>query len=112
MVTLIEWGLFALLTTGTGLLSAFIVWKIIKPGLKAAINGYIPVIGRMVKKQMGEFTSEALENIDLGGIGAEGGALGDISGLLGGGGGGIGELLKLFSQLSGKGKEGGGSSGW
>ena len=118
MVTPVEWGLFALLTTLTGLLSAWIVYRVIQPGLKRAINGYIPVIGRMVKKQMGEFTSEALEGVDLGAIAGslgagsdDSGGLGDIAGLLGGGGGDLGILLKLFSQFTGKKSNKGGKMG-
>lgn len=109
MVTVLEWGLFALLTTLTGLFSAYIVWKVIKPGLKSAINGYIPVIGNMVKKQMGNFMQEQLDNVDIGAIagqlgGEEGGGvdLGGIAGLLGGQGGGLGDLLSLLGQFSGK----------
>ncbi len=119
VITAIEYLFLAFLTTLTGLLSAWIVYKVIKPGLKRTITGYIPVIGKMVKKQLDDLVPEGLENIDLESIagklgGGEGGSggLGDLAGLLGGGGGGLGDILKLLSSLGGKNKEGGGSSGW
>ncbi len=118
MVTPIEWGFFAILTTLTGLLSAYIVYKAIKPGLKATINGYIPVMARAMGKKMEELSEKALEGVDLGSIagalGGEGGGssgLGDIASSLTGQEGGIGELLKLFQLFGGKGKKGGGSFG-
>ncbi len=116
MLTLIDYGIIVLLTTLTGLLSAYIVYRVIKPRLQATIRGYVPVITKSIKRSMGEIAAEAAENFDLSAItGAgegEGNPLGAISGLLGGGSGGIGDFLKLLSTFSGKGKEGGGSSGW
>ncbi len=116
MITIVEYLFLALLTTLTGLLSAWIVYKVIKPGLKRTITGYIPVIGKMVKKQLDDLVPEGLEDIDLesiaGKLGGGSGGLADPAGLLGGGGGGLGDILKLLSAVGGKNKEGGGSSGW
>ncbi len=116
VLTLMEWGILALLTTLTGLLSAFIVWKAIQPGLERFVADKERTIPAQMKKQLKSFMDEQLEGVDVGAIagqiGGEGGGLGDIAGLLGGKGGGLGDLLKLFMQFSGKGKEGGGSSGW
>ncbi len=116
MITAIEYLFLALLTTLTGLVSAFIVWKVIQPGLKRFVADKERTIPAQMKKQLKSFMDEQLEGVDLEGIagqiGGEGGGLGDIAGLLGGKGGGLGDLLKLFMQFSGKGKEGGGSSGW
>ncbi len=116
MITPIEWAIFAVLTLGTGLGSAYVVYLVIKPRLQATVRGYLPAITKSIKRSMAETVAETLEGVDLGEIagqiGGEGGGLGDIAGLLGGKGGGLGDLLKLFSQFAGKGKEGGGSSGW
>ncbi len=116
VLTLLDYGVIVLLTTLTGLLSAYIVYRVIKPRLQATIRGYIPVIGKTIRSEMSNMAEKALEGVDLGDIaskiGGGLGGLGDIAGLLGGGGGGLGDLLKLLGQFSGKGKEGGGSSGW
>ncbi len=116
MLTLIDYAVIVLLTTLTGLLSAYIVYRVIKPRLQATIRGYIPVIGKTIRSEMGKVAENALEGVDLGAIagqiGGEGGGLGDIGKMLSSGGGGFGEILKLLSAFGGKGKEGGGSSGW
>lgn len=119
MVTIVEWGVFALLTTLTGLFSAFIVWKVIQPGLERFVAAKERTIPAQMKKQLKDFMNESLEGVDLGavagqlgGTGGEMGGLGDIAGLLGDDQGGLGTILKLFAQLSGKNKGGGGSSGW
>lgn len=119
VLTGLEWAGIAALTTLTGLLSAFIVYRVIKPGLKKAINGYIPVVANAVQSTLGKSIEKATEGLDFGAIrGALGGGegeenpLGAISGLLGGGSGGIGDLLKLLAQFGGKGKGGGGTTGW
>ncbi len=115
MLSLIDYAVIVLLTTCTGLLSAYVVYLVIKPRLKAVVRGYLPAITKSIKRSMAETVAEATEGLDLGAItgnAASPGGLGDIAGLLGGSSGGLGDLLKLFSQLSSKGKEGGGSSGW
>ncbi len=115
VITAIEYLFLALLTTVTGLLSAYIVWKVIQPGLERFVADKERTIPAQMKKQLKSFMDEQLEGVDLGEmvgqIGGEGGGLGDIAGLLGGKGGGLGDLLKLFAQFSGKGKEGGDSLG-
>ncbi len=116
VITLIEYLFIALLTLGTGLLSAYIVYKVVEPRAKRLLSDYEHMVPARIKKAMKGFVDEQLKDVDLGAIagqiGGEGGGMGDIAGMLGGGGGGLGELLKVFSQLSSKGKEGGGSSGW
>ncbi len=116
MITVIEYLFLALLTLGTGLGSAYIVYMVVEPKAKRLISGYTNTIPARMRKELGSALKDMTENIDLGEIagqiGDEGGGLGDIAGLLGGKGGGLGDLLKLFMQFSGKGKEGGGSSGW
>ena len=109
VLTGLEWGGIALLTTLTGLLSAYIVYRVIRINLKRTINGFIPVVGNVIRAEMGKTITEATENLDLGAIagqlgGGEGdlGGLGDIAGMLGGGEGGLGQLLKLFSTFSGQ----------
>ena len=118
MVTLVEWGILSLLTTLTGLLSAFIVWKVVKPGLERFVAAKERTIPAQMKKQLNDFMKEALEGVDLGdvagslgGVGAEGGGLGEIAGMLGGGGGGLQELIQLFSAFAGKGTKGKGKMG-
>ena len=118
MVTGIEWGILSGITLLTGLLSAWIVYRVIRKGLKATINGFIPVITKSIGKKMEKMGAEALENVDLGQIagqlGGGGGDLGGldaIQGMLGGGEGGLGSLLQLFSQFSGKNKKGGHNPG-
>lgn len=117
MLTLLDYGVIVLLTTLTGLLSAYIVYRVIKPRLQATIRGYIPVVTKSIKRNMGEILKDATENIDLGAIagslgsgGAGEGGLGDIAGLLGGGGGGLGDLLGLLSQFGGQRTKKGGHS--
>ena len=109
MVTPFEFGLLALLTTGTGLLSAYIVYLVIKPKLKATIRGYIPTFSRVIQTEMSKMAENALEGVDLGAIAGqlgggegEGNPLAAISGVLGGGGGGIEDILKLLLTFSGK----------
>ncbi len=116
MITIIEYLFLAVLTLGTGLLSAYVVYKVVEPKAKRLISGFTNTIPARMRKELGSALKDMTENIDLGEvagqIGGEGGGLGDIAGLLGGTGGALGDLLKLFAQFSGKGKEGGGSSGW
>lgn len=102
MVTPIEWGILTLLTTFTGLLSAFIVWKVVKPGLERFIATKERTIPALMKKQMKDFVDEQLEGVDLGAVSGESGGIGDIAGLLGGGNEGLGSLLKLFTQFTGQ----------
>ncbi len=109
MITPIEWAIFAVLTLGTGLGSAYIVYLVIKPRLQATIRGYLPAITKSIKRSMAETVSEAAEGLDLGSLagalgGGEGavGGLGAIGDMLGGGSGGIGDLLKLLSSFGGK----------
>lgn len=114
MVTGIEWGILSGITLLTGLLSAYIVYRVIRKGLKATINGFIPVVTKSIGKKMEKMGAEALEGIDLGALGAGGGdsgGLGDIAGLLGGGGGDLGSLIQLFTQFTGKNKGGGHNPG-
>lgn len=109
MVTGIEWGILSGITLLTGLLSAWIVYRVIRKGLKATINGYIPVVGKTIRSEMRTFMDEALEGVDMGAVagslGGSSGGLGDIAGMLGGGDGGLGQLLQLFTQFSGGGKQ-------
>ncbi len=119
MITIIEYLFLAVLTLGTGLLSAYIVYKVVEPRAKRFISDYERTVPARIKKEVVAAIKEGAENIDLGAIAGqlgggegEGSPLGAIGDLLGGGGGGIGELLKLLSAFGGKGKEGGGSSGW
>ncbi len=114
-----EYLFLALLTLGTGLLSAYIVYRVVEPKAKRLIAGYEQMVPARIKKELNSFFKEMTKDLDLGDIAGQLGAgeggsggLGDIAGLLGGGGGGLGELLGLLSKLGGKGKEGGGSSGW
>ncbi len=106
VLTLWDYGVIVILTTLTGLLSAYIVYRVIKPRLQATIRGYIPVVTKSIKRSMGEIAAEAAENFDLssitGGGEGEGNPLGALSGLLGGGSGGIGDLLGLLGQFTGK----------
>jgi len=109
VLTGLEYVFLAGLTTLTGLLSAYIVYRVIRINLKRTINGFIPVVGNVIRSEMGKFTEEALEGVDLGALsgqlGGEGGdlgGLGNIAGLLGGGGSGLGELIKLFSAFGGQ----------
>ncbi len=114
-----EYLFLALLTLGTGLGSAYIVYMIVKPKAEQLVSRYSNTIPGRIKKELNSFFKEATENLDLGAIGgALGGGegadktFGAVAGLLGGGSGGIGELLGLLSKLGGKDKEGEGSSGW
>ena len=119
MVTPVEWLFFGVLTTLTGLLSAFIVWKIIQPGLQRFVADKERTIPAQMKKQLKSFMEEQLEDVDLSAVTArlgsgEGdlGGLGDIAGLLGSGGGGLNDLIKLFSMFgSQKGQKGGHNPG-
>ena len=122
VLTFLEYGVLALLTTLTGLLSAYIVYRVIRPRLKNTIQGYIPVMVNAVSKKMGKMGEEAIEGLDLTGITAQlGGGEGDlgglaaIQGLLGGSGGslgGLGEIIKLLGAFGGqKGQKGGHNPG-
>ena len=118
MVTLVEWGLFAMLTTLTGLLSAFIVWKVIQPGLERFVARKEKTIPAQMKKQLKDFMDESLEGVDLGAVagqlGGGGGdlsGLGDIAGMLGGDSSGLGTLIQLLGQFTGKNKGGGHNPG-
>lgn len=119
MVTGLEWGILTGITLLTGLVSAYIVYRVIRKGLKATVNGYIPVIGKAVRSEMKTFASEALENVDIGAIAgqlgggeSDTGGLGALSGILGGGSGGLGDLLGLLTQFSSaKTKKGGHNPG-
>lgn len=118
-ITGIEYLFLALLTLGTGLLSAYVVYMVIKPRAERLISDVTRAIPVQVGNQLSKTFEKAAEGLDLGAIagqlgGGEGetnslGVLGDI---LGGGSGGIGDLLKLLTQFGGKKQEGGGSSGW
>ncbi len=112
VITAIEYLFLALLTLGTGLLSAYIVYKVVEPKAKRLVSDYSNMVPARIKKELKSFVAEAAEGLDLGAVAGGSGGIGDIAGLLGSGGGGLGDLIKLFSQFSSKGKEGGGSSGW
>ncbi len=115
MITIIEYLFLAFLTLGTGLLSAYVVYKVVEPKAKRLIAGYSNMIPARMRKELGSALKELTENIDLEGIagqiGGEKGGLGDIAGLLGSGSGGIGDLLKLLSTFTGKGSNKGGKMG-
>lgn len=117
-LTGLEYVFLALLTTLTGLVSAYIVYRVIRINLKRTINGFIPAFSKVIRSEMGNFVEEGLKDVDLGALagqlgGAEGetGGLGDIAGMLGGGSGGLDTIMKLMQLFGGKGTNKGGKMG-
>lgn len=115
MLELIDYGVMGLIVFFGNLLGFFVAFKVAAPRLKKSLRGEAMNIGN----QVGKTLAKTIEDVDIGeiagqlgvgGAGAE--ALGGLGDMLGGEGGGIGKWLGLLSQLSGKNKGGGGSSGW